>query len=253
MLKTRVIPILLVQDGLLKKRIKFTESRTVANPLTIARVFEARKSDELFLLDIGRTVDKEHFDNNLVKQISEELFMPFAYGGGIKSVNEMKEVIYCGAEKVVINTSAIDTPELITEGAKKFGSQCIVVSIDAKKEIDSSYKVYSNSGHQKTNLDPITWAIEVEKRGAGEILLNSINHEGTGIGYDLNLIKSITKNVSIPVVAAGGVGKVEDVPLAITEAKASAVAIGSLFHYTHITPNMVKDELKRCGVEVRDS
>ena len=251
MLKTRVIPILLVQDGLLKKRIKFTESRTVANPLTIARVFEARNSDELFLLDIGRTVDKEHFDNNLVTQISEELFMPFAYGGGIESINEMKEVIYCGAEKVVIKTHAINNPELITQGSKKFGSQCIVVSIDAKKENSSSYKVYSNSGQKRTNLDPVEWAVEAEKRGAGEILLNSINHEGTGIGYDLALIKSVTDNVSIPVVAAGGVGKVEDVPLAITEANASAVAIGSLFHYTHITPNMVKDELKRCGIEVR--
>jgi imidazole glycerol-phosphate synthase subunit HisF len=249
-LKTRVIPILLVQDGLLKKRINFSESRTVANPLTIARVFEARNSDELFLLDIGRTVDKEHFDNNLVTQISEELFMPFAYGGGIKSVDEMQEVIYCGAEKVVINTSAIETPNLISDGAKKFGSQCIVVSIDAKKE-NNSFKVYSNSGQKRTNLNPVEWAIEVEKRGAGEILLNSIDHEGTGIGYNLSLIKAITDAVSIPVVAAGGVGKIEDVSLAVTESNASAVAIGSLFHYTHITPNMVKDELKRCNINVR--
>lgn len=251
MIKVRVIPVLLVQDGMLKKRVKFKDSRTIALPVTIARVFEARRSDELILLDIGRTVDHEDIDPWLITQIAEELYMPFAYGGGINSVAVMQKVIRSGAEKVVLNTHAVTRPELITEGAKKFGSQCILVSIDARIGESGDYEVFINSGTVATGLHPVDWAKKAESLGAGELLINSIEHEGVMEGYDLRLIKMISDNVSVPVIAMGGVGDVQDVPPAVTEANASAVAIGSLFHYTHITPNMVKEVLSQAGIPTR--
>jgi len=251
MIKTRVIPVLLVQDGMLKKRIKFKEARTIATPVTIARVFESRRSDELILLDIGRTVDHEDIDPYLISQIAEELYMPFAYGGGIDSISKMHEVIKNGAEKVVINSAAVLRPDLIFEGAKKFGSQCIIVSIDAKKNELGQYEVFINSGEVATGLNPVEWAKTAEIKGAGEILINSIECEGTMTGYDLKLVKMITDAVSTPVIAMGGVGALEHVPPAILEANASAVAIGSLFHYTHITPDMVKETLIKAGIPAR--
>uniref|UniRef100_UPI004047F233 imidazole glycerol phosphate synthase subunit HisF n=1 Tax=Polynucleobacter sp. TaxID=2029855 RepID=UPI004047F233 len=251
MIKTRVIPVLLMQDGMLKKRIRFCETRTIATPVTVARVFESRRSDELILLDMGRTVDQEDIDPYLISQIAEELYMPFAYGGGIDSLKKIQEVIKCGAEKVVLNTAAVLTPKLISEGARKFGSQCIVVSIDAQKNDKGVYEVFIKSGKQPTGLEAHEWAKKVERLGAGEILINSIGHEGTMMGYDLELIKSVTDVVSIPVIAMGGVGELSHVPPAILEAKASAVAIGSLFHYTHVTPNMVKETLAAAGIPVR--
>ena len=251
MIKTRVIPVLLVQDGLLKKRIRFKEARTIANPVTIARVFESRRSDELVLLDIGKTVDEDDIDPHLISQIAEELYMPFAYGGGIDSVEKMKNVIKNGAEKVVLNTAAFKNPVLITNGSKKFGSQCIVVSIDALKKENNEYEVYIKSGSEPTGMDPVKWAKIAESHGAGEILLNSILDEGTMNGYNLELIKMVSNSVKIPVIAMGGVGDIKHITPAITESNASAVAIGSLFHYTHITPDMVKKELSKSGVPVR--
>ena len=242
---------LLVQDGMLKKRIQFRETRTIATPVTIARVFEARRSDELILLDIGRTVDHEDIDPHLISQIAEELYMPFAYGGGIDSVRKMQQVIKSGAEKVVINSAAVQWPELITAGALKFGSQCIVVSIDAKKVGDDSYRVMIKSGSEDAGVDPVTWARMAENMGAGEILINAIDREGTMLGYDLRLISMVTSAVQIPVIAMGGVGDLQHVPPAILEAKASAVAIGSLFHFTHITPDMVKEALVKAGIPAR--
>ena len=251
MLKVRVIPVLLVQDGLLKKRIRFKETRTIANPLTVARVFEARCSDELIILDIGRTVDEDEIDRNLIRGIAEELYMPFAYGGGITSVPQMTEIIKNGAEKVVINTAAVENPLLITAGAEKFGSQCIIVSIDAFEKEDGFYEVYTQSGIKQTGLDPVAWAKEAERLGAGEILINAIQHEGTRRGYDLKLIRSVSDAVRIPVIAAGGVGKVEDFIAGVKEGHAAAVSAGSIFFYTAITPDMVKEAMKKAGIPVR--
>ena len=251
MLKTRVIPLLLIQDGLLKKPVKFRNPRTVALPITVARVFESRQVDELILLDIGHTVDEEDIDPEVVYDIAEELFMPFAYGGGITSVEQMVDIIKAGAEKVVINTAAVENPELITKGVKKLGSQCVIVSIDAMEKKDGSYEVYIKSGSEGTGIDPIKWAKKVEKLGAGEILINSIKHEGTMNGYDIKLIRSVADAVSIPVIAAGGAGKLEDFVNAVLEGHASAVAAGSIFQFTPVTPNMVKEALKKAGIAVR--
>ncbi|MBW2990333.1 imidazole glycerol phosphate synthase cyclase subunit [Candidatus Woesearchaeota archaeon] len=251
MLKTRVIPVLLMQDGLLKKPVNFKNSRTVANVITIVRVFEARQVDELMLLDIGSTVEDEDLDPFLVKQVSEEVFMPFAYGGGIKTVEQMTQIIKAGAEKVVINTAAVDNPQLITDGAKKFGSQCIVVSIDAKKKKDGSYEAYTRSGSKPTGIDPVEWAKKAEELGAGEILINSIDQEGAMKGYDIELIKKVSDAVKIPVIGAGGAGKLQDFVDVVKKGHASAAAAGSIFHYTPITPDMAKKAMRDAGIPVR--
>jgi len=240
------MPILLVKDGLLKKRINFKIERTITFPVATARVFESRKTDELILLNINRDIDYQ-----LIKEISEELYIPFAYGGGIISVEQMTEIIKNGAEKVVINTSAVENPKLITEGAKKFGNQCIIVSIDAKKKEDGSYEVYTHSGTKATGLNPLDWAKKAEELGAGEILINSIDHEGVMKGYNIELIKMISDSVKIPVIAAGGAGKEEDFVEVVIKGHASAVAAGSIYHYTSIIPNMVKAKLRKAGIPVR--
>lgn len=250
MLKTRVIPILIIQDGLLKKPVQFKNPRTVANPISVARVFEQRHVDELILLDRGLTIGREDVDPDLVRDIAEELYVPFAFGGGIRSLDDMKEIIQAGAEKIVINTAAVEVPGLITDAANKFGSQCIVVSIDALR-IGNSYEVYIRSGSQPTGLDAVVWARRVEELGAGEILVNSILHEGTMTGYDIELIKSVSEAVRIPVIAAGGAAKLSDFTQAVVEGRASAVAAGSIFHYTKYTPNMVKGALNKAGIPVR--
>ena len=250
MLKTRVIPILLIQDGLLKKPIQFKNPRNVANPIAITKVFEERQVDELILLDIGMTVDQDEIDPQLVKDIAEELTVPFAFGGGINSIKKMTEVIQAGAEKIVINSAAFENPNIISEGAKKFGTQCIVASIDAIKN-DGKYEVCTKSGSHNTGMDPIEWAKELELRGAGEILINSILHDGMLKGYDLELISSITQEVSIPVIAAGGASCLKDFVDAIKIGGASALSAGSLFHYTKYTPNMIKGILMKNNIPVR--
>ena len=246
MLKIRVMPILLVKGGLLKKRINFKVERTITFPVSTAKVFNARKTDELILLNIDRNIDYQ-----LIKDISEELYIPFAYGGGITSVEQMTEIIMNGAEKVVINTAAVENLELITKGANKFGSQCIIVSIDAKKKEDGSYEVYTHSGTKATGLNPADWAKKAEKLGAGEILINSIDHEGVMKGYNIELIRMISDSVKIPVIAAGGAGNEEDFVKAVIEGHASAVAAGSIYHYTPTVPNMVKAKLREAGIPVR--
>ena len=250
MLKVRVIPILLLQDGLLKKPVQFKNPRTVASPITIVRVFEERQVDELILLDIGLTIDQDEIDPQLVRDIAEELTVPFAFGGGVNSLERMTDIIQAGAEKIVLNTAAVDNPELITEGAKSFGSQCIVVSIDALKT-NNKYYVYIKSGSQATKIDPVSWAKEVESRGAGEILINSISHEGMLNGYDLELIQSISESVSLPVIAAGGASCLKDFVDAVKYGEASAVGAGSIYHYTKYTPNMIEGVLRDNGINVR--
>ncbi len=250
MLKVRVIPLLIIQDGLLKKPVQFKNPRTIANPISIVRVFEERLVDELILLDRGKTLDEEDIDPYLVRDIAEELFVPFAFGGGIRTVDSMKKIIQAGAEKIVLNTAAVELSEIITEGANIFGSQCIVVSIDALKK-DDGYEVYTRSGSHPTGLDPVTLAKRVEELGAGEILINSISYDGMMQGYDIELIKLVADSVSIPVIAAGGVGKLNDFIDAVKIGNASAVAAASIYHYTKYTPNMVKGVLQNKNIPVR--
>lgn len=246
----RVIPILLIQDGLLKKPVQFRNPRTVANPLSVVRIFEEREVDELILLDIGRTADKDDVDPGLVRSIAEELYVPFAYGGGVRSIEAIQEIVQAGAEKVVLNTAAVEIPELVSLGATRFGSQCIVVSIDAKHN-GSFYEAHIRSGTEPTGLDAVELAKRAENLGAGEILINSISHEGMLQGYNIDLIGRISSAVNIPVIAAGGAARMEDFVLAVKDGRASAVAAGSIYHYTKTTPNMVKGALHAAGIPVR--
>ncbi len=251
MIKVRVIPLLLLKDGLLKKPVRFRDPRTVANPISIVRVFEVRQVDELILLDIGCAAHNQNVNPKIVRMISEELTVPFACGGGIRSVETMSGLVAAGAEKVVINTAAVDNPDLVRAGAEKFGSQCLVVSIDALRREDGSYEVHTGNGSRPTGADPVAWAREVERLGAGELLVNSISHEGMMQGYDVGLIRSVADAVDIPVIAAGGAGKVEHFAEAVLDGHASAVAAGSIYHYTRTTPDMVKQAMAKAGIPVR--
>lgn len=252
MIKTRVIPLLLLKDGMLKKPLRFTERpRTVANPITIVRVFESRQVDELILLDIGCAADKINVNPDIVRMICEELTVPFTCGGGVRSVETMSTLIAAGAEKVVINTGAVETPDLIANGAAKFGRQCIVVSIDAKQTDNREYEVYINNGSTPTGLEPTAWAQEAQRHGAGEILINAIDRDGTMDGYDTELIRSVADAVDIPVIAAGGAAEPADCARAVLDGHASAVAAGSLYHFRRTTPDMVKDALAVEDIPVR--
>lgn len=241
---------LIVQDGLLKKPVQFKNPRTVASPVSIARVFEERQVDELILVDRGASLGAEDADPELARDIAEQLFVPFAYGGGLYTLNGIRDIIQAGAEKVVINTAAVTNPALVTEAASELGSQCVVVSIDARFE-DNDYYVSIRSGSKPTPLLAVKWAREAEELGAGEIIINSIAHDGMLNGYDIRLTRLISESVSIPVIAAGGCGRPEDFVSVIKEGKASAAAAGSIFHYTKYTPNMIKGVMQAAGIPVR--
>lgn len=252
-LKTRVIPVLLLKDGAINKPVQFRRPRTVANPLAIVRVFESRQVDELVLLDIGCAEFGEAVNTDLVRSLADELSVPFAVGGGIRSVAAMVELIKNGAEKVVINTAAFEDPNLIAEAASVLGQQCIVVSIDAARRPEGGFEVFTHNGKQATGADPATWAKKASAMGAGEILLTSIDQDGTMSGFDLQLVQSVTSAVSVPVIACGGAGSTNDFVQVIRQGRASAVAAGSIFHFRRTTPNMVKEAMRIAGVPVRAS
>ncbi|MCX6809663.1 MAG: imidazole glycerol phosphate synthase cyclase subunit [Candidatus Berkelbacteria bacterium] len=251
MLKTRIIPTLLWKNVGLVKGIGFDSWRRVGSLLPAIRVYNTRQVDELILVDITATDEHRSPDFETVNEISCECFVPFTVGGGIKSTQDIKELLRCGADKVAINSAAFKSPQLISEGAQIFGSQCIVASIDAKKNSRGKYECYSNSGKKNEHIEVGEWAKKLEELGAGEILITSIEQDGTMKGYDTNLIRTITKVVSIPVIASGGAGNYEDMYKAIEKGKASAVAAASIFHYTQQTPMEAKEYLATKNVPVR--
>lgn len=253
MLKTRVIPVLLLKDGAINKPVRFRRPRTVANPLAIVRVFESRQVDELVLLDIGCAEFGEAVNAELVQSLADELSVPFAVGGGIRSLATMIDLIKNGAEKVVLNTAAFERPALIAEAAAVLGQQCIVVSIDAARKTDGSYEVFTRNGKQATGVDPVTWARKAADLGAGEILLTSIDRDGTMEGFDLPLVHAVAAAVSVPIIACGGAGVPEDFVRVVKQGRASAVAAGSIFHFRRTTPNMVKEAMRNAGIAVRAS
>lgn len=251
MLKTRIIPTLLWKNLGLVKGIGFDSWRRVGSLLPAIRVYNTRQVDELILVDITATSDKRRPDFETINEISCECFVPFTVGGGISTTDDIKELLRAGADKVAINSAAFRNPELISEGAQMFGAQCIVVSIDAKKNSKGEYICYSYSGTKSEHVEVGKWAKQVESLGAGEILITSIENDGTMKGYDVNLIKLVAKAVSIPVIASGGAGNYEDMFKAIDKGKASAVAAASIFHYTEQTPMEAKQYLHEKGVPVR--
>lgn len=227
MFRPRVIPCLLLKDRGLVKTINFQDPVYVGDPINAVRIFNDSEADELVFLDIEASKKNETISLDFVKKVGEEAFMPFAAGGGIKTVDDIKTILSEGAEKVVINTQAMENPSLVKEAAEIFGNQSIIVSIDVKKQ-DNTYEVFTHGGTKSTSLDPVSVAKQMEELGAGEILINSIDKDGTMQGYDLELIEKISRSVKIPVIASGGAGKLGDFPKA-TNAGASAVAAGSMF------------------------
>ena len=253
MLKKRIIPILLLKDGRMIKTITFDKNnyRDVGNPLTTAKIYSAQWADELIFLDIEASENDRGTLLDIVKEVSEECFMPLGVGGGIRTLDDIRVLLCAGADKVIINTSAFEDENFITSAAEKFGCSTIVVSIDAKKKSDGVYEVYVRGGTKATGLDPVQWAKTVERRGAGEIIINSMNNDGVMEGMDIELIKSVTNAVNIPVIAVGGVGHLQDFQKGFEDAGASAVAAGSIFPFTD--QNIIKTRrfLYDAGVSVR--
>lgn len=228
MKRVRIIPALLIQKGGLVKSIRFKDHKYVGDPINAVKIFNEKEVDEIVVLDISASTEKRPPNIEKIKEIASEAFMPLGYGGGITNLEEIKMLITAGVEKTILNTAALNDPRLISEGAKYIGSQSIVVSIDVKKNIWGKYKVYGMNGSKNTGLDPVDFARQMEQAGAGEILLNSIDKDGTFEGYDLDLISLVSSSVNIPVVAIGGASSTEDFTGAI-RAGASAASAGSLF------------------------
>ena len=229
MLKTRVIPCLLLKGQGLVKTVKFKNPKYVGDPINAVKIFNDKEVDELIFLDIEATVEGRKPPIKLISEIASECFMPLSYGGGLRNMDDIKAIFNLGVEKVIINSYAIELPTFINEASKFYGNQSIVVAIDVKRSSKGKYEIFSRGGKKKTNLDPVEYAMKMETLGAGEIFLNSIDRDGTMEGYDIELIKEVTESVSIPVIACGGAGKIEDIVDAVKKGGASAVAAGSMF------------------------
>jgi len=250
MLKKRIIPTLLFKEFGLVKGSGFNNWRRIGPVLPAVKVYNNREVDELIFLDVAKFGSLDEPDYEVVEDLSRNCFVPLTVGGGIKRIDHVQKLFSCGADKISINTSAFQNPNLIREIAIKHGSQCIVGSIDAKK-INGEWRCFSNSGQNNTNYKPEIWAKFLEELGVGEILITSIDKDGTMSGYDQELISLITDNVKVPVIASGGAGKYSDMQKAIQESGASAVAAASIFHFTEQTPAGAKDFLEKYGIPVR--
>lgn len=251
MLKIRVLPTLLFKEVGLVKGVAFDSWRRVGSAMQAIQVYNMRDVDELAFFDIAATAAGRGPDLALVDELADECFMPLTVGGGVRSVEDIGDLLRAGADKVAVNTAAVRTPELVRQAAATFGAQCVVVSIDVRRAPSGRPEVWIESGRTGTGLDPAAWAQEAERRGAGEIILTSIDRDGTMSGYDLELVRSVCEAVAVPVIASGGAGCYEDLRLALTEGKASAVAAASIFHFTHQTPRAARDYLAAHGLPVR--
>ncbi|MDD5120026.1 MAG: imidazole glycerol phosphate synthase subunit HisF [Candidatus Omnitrophica bacterium] len=250
MLSKRIIPCLDIKDGRVVKGVKFLGLRDAGSPVEVAKVYDRQGADELVFLDITASFENRKTLIALVKDIAQNIFMPFTVGGGIGEIEDIRNILNAGAEKVSVNTQAVKFPELISSAAKKFGSQCIVVAIDAKKK-DAGWQVYINGGRTPTGIDALVWAEKVARLGAGEILLTSMDYDGTRDGYDLELTRAVGEKVSIPVIASGGAGSLEDFYNVFTQGRADAALAASLFHYNEFSVKQVKAYLNSKGVPVR--
>ncbi len=250
MLAKRIIPCLDVKEGRVVKGVNFVNLIDAGDPVENAKVYDEQGADELVFLDITASYEKRGIMIDVVRRTAEEVFMPLTVGGGVRTVEDIRNLLNAGADKVSINTAAVKNPELITEGAKLFGSQCIVVAIDAKRN-GESWEVYIHGGRTPTGKDAVEWAKEVVDRGAGEILLTSMDRDGTKAGYDIELTRAISEAVSVPVIASGGAGKPEHFYEGLTQGKADAVLAASVFHFREISIPELKKYLKEKGVWVR--
>ena len=248
----RIIPCLDVKAGRVVKGVNFVNLIDAGDPLEIAAAYDKAGADELVFLDITASSDARNIMIDMVRKVAEKVFIPFTVGGGIRTVDDFKAILREGADKISINSSAINTPDLINDAADKFGSQCVVVAIDAKRRADGSgWNVYKNGGRIDVGLDAVEWAMRVEKLGAGEILLTSMDCDGTKAGYDLELTRTISENVSIPVIASGGAGTKEHFYDAFDQGKADAALAASLFHFKELEIMDLKRYLREKGISVR--
>lgn len=248
----RIIPCLDVNNNRVVKGINFVNLRDAGDPVEVAAAYDKAGADEVVFLDITASSDNRATVVDMVRKVAEKVFIPFTVGGGIRTVDNFRELLREGADKIAINSAAINTPELISNAADKFGSQCVVVAIDAKRRSDGSgWNIYKNGGRIDMGIDAVEWAVRVNKLGAGEILLTSMDCDGTKNGYDIDLTKTIAENVSIPVIASGGAGTEEHFLKALTDGKADAALAASLFHYKELEIRDLKKYLYEAGVPVR--
>ncbi len=248
----RVIPCLDIKDGRVVKGINFTNLRDAGDPADVAGAYDRAGADEVVFLDITASSDSRSTQLEWVRQVAGSLFIPFTVGGGIRTVEDFRAILREGADKISVNTAAILNPGLISDAADKFGSQCVVVAIDAKRRPDGSgWNIYKNGGRVDMGMDAVEWAAEAQRRGAGEILLTSMDRDGTRDGYDLELTRAVSEAVDIPVIASGGAGSLEHFYQAIARAGAEAVLAASLFHYKELEIRQVKEYLRDRGISVR--
>lgn len=248
----RIIPCLDIHNGRVVKGVKFTDLKDAGDPVEIAAAYDKAGADELVFLDISATTEERSTNLKVMSMVAKAVTIPFAVGGGIRTVEDIEKVLNVGAAKVGINTAAIENPDLIRAAADKFGSRCVVLALDAKKKQDGSgWTVLKNGGMVDTGIDAVQWAVRAVELGAGEILLTSLDRDGTKDGYDLELTRAIAESVSVPVIASGGAGKLEDFYDAITIGKADAVLAASLFHFKELEIMEVKRYLRQRGINVR--
>lgn len=252
MFTKRIIPCLDVHNGRVVKGINFVNLKDAGDPVAVAAAYDKAGADEVVFLDITASSDARNTVVDMVRKVAETVFIPFTVGGGIRTVEDFKVLLREGADKISINSSAINTPTLICDAADKFGSQCVVVAIDAKRREDGSgWNIYKNGGRVDMGIDAVEWALQVDKLGAGEILLTSMDCDGTKDGYDLELTRTISEQVAIPVIASGGAGSMEHFYDVLTEGRADAALAASLFHYKELEITKLKEYLRQKGVSVR--
>ncbi len=250
MLAKRIIPCLDVKNGRVVKGIHFVNLRDAGDPVECGLRYSAEGADELVFLDITASSDRRNIVAEMVRRVADAINIPFTVGGGLRNADDIQEILRCGADKVSLNTAAVDSPELVQKAAKRFGSQCIVIAIDARRE-NGGVKVYTQGGRVRTDRDAVEWAKAVADLGAGEILLTSMDADGTKNGYDLDLTRSVAEAVRIPVIASGGAGSLEHLYRGLTEAGASAVLAASIFHFREVTIAQAKSYLRERGVVIR--
>ena len=251
MLAKRIIPCLDVKSGRVVKGVNFVELRDAGDPVEIARRYDEQGADEITFLDITASSDDRDIILHVVEQVAEQVFIPLTVGGGVRVVEDVRRLLNAGADKVSMNTAAVNNPQLVFEASSKVGSQCIVVAIDAKQTAPGKWEVFTHGGRNNTGLDAIEWARKVESLGAGEILLTSMDRDGTKSGFDLALTRAVSDAVRIPVIASGGVGPLEHLAEGVSEGRADAVLAASIFHFGQHTVREAKELMRARGIEVR--
>ena len=251
MLAKRIIPCLDVNAGRVVKGVNFVSLRDAGDPVEIARRYDEQGADELTFLDITASSDQRDIILHVVEQVANQVFIPLTVGGGVRAVTDVRRLLNAGADKVSMNTAAVQNPQLVADASGKVGSQCIVVAIDAKQTAPGRWEVFTHGGRQGTGRDAVAWAREVQSLGAGEILLTSMDRDGTKNGFDLPLTRAVAEAVSIPVIASGGVGNLQHLADGVVDGKADAVLAASIFHYGEYTVRQAKEYMRARGIEVR--